>query len=209
MSPSWINRVAESILPLSQETSDVPRALREWFYSGDMYDIEEPVENCQLCGHPNIRYQFEILNIHTSNSLLIGSECINRFGILSFDERGRLLTQRETRTKVRRDRAKLIADAKKRSVIQSLVELVGKDANFDIHSFIAYFQDKGAFTPNQLFLLIWRLDQKRISYTASHLKMIIRRDREKNQLLAMPDWKVKKLWSCMSSTQKRFYTEEQ
>lgn len=87
---SWAERAAANLLPLSKEKSDLANALREWRYTGDFHDLEAPIENCQLCDHPDIRYQFEIRNLLTGNTLLIGSECINRFGIAATDEEGRL-----------------------------------------------------------------------------------------------------------------------
>jgi hypothetical protein len=34
------------------------------------------------------------------------------------------------------------------------------------------------------------------------------RNREKEQLLGMEDWKIKRIWPCLSSSQKRFYEEK-
>jgi len=64
---------------------------------------------------------------------------------------------------------------------------------------------RGAFTPKQLGVLLWRLDKHGIPYKKSYLKMVIRRDREKAQLLSMADWKIRKLWPCMSESQRKFY----
>jgi len=62
--------------------------------------------------------------------------------------------------------------------------------------------DRDAFTPNQLALLFWRLDQHEIEYSPRDFKIVIRRDREKNQLRQMEDWKIKKLWASMSTSQR-------
>ncbi|MDI6449221.1 hypothetical protein [Anaerobaca lacustris] len=203
----WTERVRSALQPLSVEKHAVGRMLREWYYTGSTYDLEEPVEDCELCGHQGIRYQFEIENSHTGHSLLVGSECITKFDITAVDEAGELLDADETRHRVRKDRRKLITDARRRRVINALVQLAHADTEFEIESFIDYFQDRDAYTPNQLSLLVWRLKKHRIKYRESDLKMIIRRDREKNQLRSMADWKVRQIWPCMSASQKAWYID--
>ena len=78
---SWAQRAADNLLPLSVERSDLGVALREWVYERNVVVLESPSEVCQLCDHPGIRYQFEIVNHETGHSLYIGSECIKRFAI--------------------------------------------------------------------------------------------------------------------------------
>ena len=105
---SWAERSAANLLPLSEETSNLKAALHEWVYSGEMYDLTEPIETCELCEHPDIRYQFKIVNTLNGSELLVGSECITKFGILAVGESGELLNQAESRRKVQQDRRFLI-----------------------------------------------------------------------------------------------------
>jgi hypothetical protein len=202
---SWVSKSAKNLLPLSREKQDFQKALKEWVYTGDMYDLETPTEDCELCEHPDIRYQFRIINQLTDNELLVGSECINKFEIPAIDNRGRILSTEKSKKKVQRDRQYLITNAKKKKVINVLVALLTKEQNFNINSFISYVQERGSFTPNQLSFLFWRLDQQRIEYLASDFKLTIRKDREKEQLLKMEDWKMKKLWKAMSTSQRQWY----
>ena len=37
--------------------------------------------------------------------------------------------------------------------------------------------------------------------------MAIKRNREKDQLRDMEDWKIKQIWECMSPTQKSWYAQ--
>ena len=198
---TWIERVAANILPLSKERRNVAEALREWVYTGDCYDLDAPIEDCQLCNHPNIRYQFVIFNQHMGETLLIGSECITRFRIPAVDDKGNILSDEATKVRVKQDRSRLITDAKRRRMMNTLVRLASVDGEFDIQSFIDYFDERNAFTPKQLSLLFWRLDKVKVAYSKADFKMVIRRKREKEQLLAMPDWKLKKLRPAMSSSQ--------
>jgi len=204
---SWAHKSAENLLPLSIEKRNLATALREWLYTGDMYDLGSPEETCELCEHPDIRYQFKIINRHNGNEMLVGSECINKFGISATDELGNILNRDESRRRVNRDRRYLVNEARKRRLINTLVALSAREEQFDINSFISYVVDRDAFTPNQLALLFWRLDHHRIEYSPSDFKLTIRRDREKAQLRQMEGRKIQKLWRAMSSSQRKWVQE--
>lgn len=134
--------------------------------------------------------------------MLVGSECINKFGISATDELGNILNRVESRRRVNRDRRFLVNEAKKRRLINTLVALSSVEEQFDINSFISYVVDRDAFTPSQLALLFWRLDHHRIEYAPADFKLVIRRDREKAQLCQMENWKIQKLWRAMSASQR-------
>lgn len=204
---TWAKNAAKNLLPLSKEKNDLKSALIEWFYTGYTYDLEEPRERCQLCDHPDIRFQFEIQNRETKSTLLIGSECILRFEITAISDDGKLLNVKQSKKKVSHDRRVMILDARAKRMLNSLVELSDKDREFEIDNFIEYYQDRRAFTPNQLSLLLWRFKECNVAYNATDFPMIIMRKREKEQLTSMERWKVRKLWPSMSSTQKDFYNE--
>jgi hypothetical protein len=204
---SWASRAAKNLLPLSREKSDLAAALKEWRYEGGFHDLESTDADCELCDHPDIRYQFEIRNLHTDSRLQIGSECINRFGISATGEDGSDLDADGTRKNVSRDRQSLIEEARKKRVITALVALSQADAEFPILSFIDYVQDRGAFTPKQLSTLFWRFEKARVPYSPRDFKLTIRRQREKDQLLAMAEWQIAKLMLAMSASQRQFLGE--
>jgi hypothetical protein len=56
----WKSRSEANLLPLSIEQRWLARALLEWLYNGEMYDLEYPCETCELCEHPDLRYQFKL-----------------------------------------------------------------------------------------------------------------------------------------------------
>ncbi|TXL61101.1 hypothetical protein FHP05_13530 [Cerasibacillus terrae] len=201
---SWMERIKKNVFPVSDEKYNIRKALDEWVYVGNMFDVEVPDETCELCDQQNIRYQFEIVNNQNSNSLLIGSECINRFNISVIDDSGSTLSTEDARKKVSKDRSRLVTKAKEKSVLNTLVTLATKDQEFNIESFIEYFKERRAFTPNQLALLIWRLEKERIDFKRSHFKITIRRNREKYQLLKLEEWKLRRIWDCLSNSQKQF-----
>jgi hypothetical protein len=208
MSNRWVESVKKNLLPLSKEKTDLNQALSEWFYTGDTYDLTHPEEDCELCDHPGIRFQFEIKNQHTKEVLLIGSECILRFSISAIDDEGNVLDQVSTTKKVHQDRRKLISNARTKRVITSLVDLSQKDKEFDdINNSIEYFQERGAFSPRHLLFLLWRMKKSGVSFNKTDFKMTIRRNREKDQLLAMKDWEVRKIKPAMSAAQQKWYQE--
>jgi hypothetical protein len=198
---SWASRAAANFLPLSRERRDLAQALKEWRYAGHYHDLETPSASCQLCDHPDIRYQFEIQNLFTHESLLIGSECINRFGIAATDEEGRTLDAAGTRRKVSQDRRKLVEDARHRRVVSALVALANKDQDFDIRSFVDYLQTRGAFTPKQLSIVLWRLSNFQIAYNPKDFKLTIKRNREKAQLRNLKDWELARVKPCLTASQ--------
>ncbi len=204
LSVSWASHAAANLLPLSRQQHDLKAALTEWRYTGNFHDLETPSENCQLCDHPDIRYQFEIQNLHTGEDLLIGSECITRFGIAATDEEGRALDAASTKQKVARDRRRLVDDAKKRGVVGALIALGQADEDFEITSFIDYLQDRGAFTPKQLATLMWRLTKLRIPHRPADFKLTIKRNREKAQLRELKDWQLRSIEPCLTSAQREF-----
>jgi hypothetical protein len=204
---SWAERAARNLLPHSRDRSDLAMALREWRYEGGFHDLEAPTADCELCDHPDIRYQFEIRNGFTGARLQIGSECINRFGIRATGEDGEVLDAARTRKKVGQDRRALVEAARKKRVITALVALSHADPEFNILSFIDYLQDRGAFTPKQLATLLWRLQTHAVPFDVRDFKLTIRRDREKDQLLQMADWQIERLLPAMSIAQRKFLTE--
>lgn len=207
MKSRWLKNVKENLLPLSKEKIDVKKSLQEWFYYDNFHDLEDAIEDCELCGYEGIRYQFEIENKETKNTLLVGSECVKRFQISGVDSDGNVLDQEDTRKKIDKDRRTLVFEARTKRVIRNLVELSQKDNDFDdIDSSIEYLQERGAFSPKHLLFLLWRLEKNNIKINKKDYKMTIKRNREKDQLLyEMKDWQIKKIWAVMSPSQKEWY----
>lgn len=203
---SWDLCVKKNLLPKIIEKDVLKKAILEWFYTGDMNDLEVAMESCELCNQPNIRYQFLVRNKYNNNELFVGSECINKFGIHAIDEKGNILDSIQSKDKVKKDRRKLINNAKEKNVINSLVYLAHKDNEFkNIESFIDCYRKYKAFTPGQLSTIIWRLNECQIPYIKSNFKMTIKRKKHKEDLLKMNDWKVEKIFDCMTSSQKKLY----
>lgn len=198
----WTDRAAANLLPLSVEKTCLPVALKEWVYEGTVTDYEIPSETCQLCGHQDLRYQFEIVNRLTRNTLQIGSECIKRFSIQVLDARGGVLLGREAGRKVDADRREMELQARTRRVLNALVAVAVADEDFDLENFIAYYQRREAFTPKQMFLLQWRFSRNGIEHRPADFKVSLRQGREQEQLRGMEAWKVEKIGAYLSGEQR-------
>jgi hypothetical protein len=194
-------RAREELLSLSKAKRDYDLAVGEWDYFGDFHDNVTSSATCELCGQQNIRYEFQIVNRHNQNTLLVGSECITKFGITVYDEYGNRITGKHARAKVAGDKRKLVADAKADSVINSLLTLASKDPVFEIQDFIHYYQERRAFTPKQLSLLMWRLNHFKVPHNKPHFKLTIKRDIEKHALLRMEEFKLAQIRPCMTTAQ--------
>lgn len=86
---SWISRAKDNLFKLSVEQNDFIEATKEFVYIG-LVDNEDASYSCELCDHPNIRYEYTIKNTLNNNSMIVGSECINKF-IDSVEEEGSML----------------------------------------------------------------------------------------------------------------------
>jgi hypothetical protein len=204
---NWKERSEANLLPLSKERSLLYRALSEWLYSGEMYDLGEPCESCELCKYPDLRYQFKIVNRQNGNELLVGSECIKKFRIAAVDELGNVLNRDASRKKVNRDRQFLVTEARNKRQIDALLRLGAAEQDLNINSFIDYVQNREAFTPNQLWLIFQKLRQHGIEHHARDFKIIIMRAREKKQMLETPEWKRQWLLPALSPAQKKWLVD--
>ena len=181
--------------------------LSEWYYNGDMTEAEFGTEPCQLCSHPDLKYQFGITNSHTNHKLFVGSECINRFELSGVGNYGEFIDSQETKKKLSYDRRKLIKDVAKRRVLNCLILLNSKTTNsqFNFEKTLEYFKERGKFSPKHLGLIFWKLDTNKISYKKADFKVSLQRNREKEQLLEMENWKLEKIWQSLTSQQKKWH----
>lgn len=198
---NWTERASASLLPLSAAQS-LAAALREWTYTGRFFDLEATDGVCELCGQQELRYHFEIENERTNASMLVGSECIKRFEIVGIDERGRRLDAAGTGKLVDRHRRGLVEDARKQRVMTALLKLGRKVPDFDAQNFIDFVDDKGAFTPNQVAMIFWRMGTAGIEYRPTDWKVRMRRDSDLGQLRTMKPAAFKRVMAALTAAQR-------
>lgn len=74
----WLQNAKDNLLPLSLNKFDFFEAKKEWMYAG-LFDNDNANFHCQLCGHPEIRYEYTIRNRFNNNEMIVGSSCIIKF----------------------------------------------------------------------------------------------------------------------------------
>ncbi|WP_338595219.1 hypothetical protein QJR28_09585 [Clostridium baratii] len=178
------------------------KAIKEWNYTGNIEEDSNCQSSCELCGHSNIKYKFEIKNEINKNKLYVGSECINKFNVSAITEDGRKLTCSETEEKLKKDKRNFLKDKNVEYVLNLLIKIASKDEKFKKDSFFEYYKDRGAFTPRQTFLIVYMCQKYNLECNKKLLKVTIKRKREQDHLLNMEDYKLRLIFDCLSKSQK-------
>lgn len=202
----WAERAVATLLPLSR-ASTLVAALREWSYTGRFFDLEATDGTCELCGQQDLRYHFEIENSGTMSSLMVGSECIKRFEITGIDELGQRLDADVTGKLVDRHRRGLVEDGRKQRVMTALLKLGQNAQDFDAQNFINFVDDKGAFTPNQVAMIFWRLGTAGIAFRPTDWKVRLRRESDIGQLRTMKPAAFKRVMAALTAPQRQRIAE--
>src|SRR3546814_6577328 len=70
-------------------------------------------------------------------------------------------------------------------VMTALLKLGQEVDDFDAWDFIDFVDDKGAFTPNQVAMIFWRMGSAGVNYRPADWKVRMRRDSDWRQLRTM------------------------
>jgi hypothetical protein len=190
-------RVRQNILPRSVGDT-LPEAFEEWSFIDHTIDHETPDETCQLCDKEGLRYHFEIQNVLTGESLMVGSHCILQFGLSVFDE-GRRLNSNEAKKKLDRLTTKMRLD----STIRSLERLADKENDSRLSGALAYLKVNKKLTPKYAAMVLWRLQERHIDHCPSFFKVSLRRDDHKEALRSMKPRMLAYLWPSLTSPQRK------
>lgn len=199
----WDKKAQENLLPLSKETENLEIALKEWYYTGTGLDHITPSETCQLCENTGLRYQFEIKNKDTENILLIGSDCILRFGIAVYGDNGELLEGKE-KEKTLSDK---IREFQVEVALEPLRQLwrIDKKNRRAIEYYVSDFKEGKGFAPEHLLFLFHQLRKYNINYEPAYYKVTVRSSWDKDELLNMSEDDLKLIWSSLSASQRTNY----
>ncbi|MBN3777343.1 hypothetical protein G3O06_07210 [Burkholderia sp. Ac-20345] len=193
----YSQRVRDNILPLSIGDT-LPKAFEEWTVTESVVDHETPRETCELCGQESLRYQFEIRNSLTGNTLWVGSQCILKFGLSVF-ENGRILSPEDAKKKINRIMEQMRQDA----CIRALEAVAIAEENEILSNALQYFKVHKYLSPKQAFVVLWRLNRHRIDHNPSFFKIDLKHDRFKSQLREMEESRVHVLWPALTSSQRK------
>lgn len=197
LTDNYPQRVRENILPLSVAGA-LSQAFREWHFTGNTDDHEEPVEICQLCDQEDLRYHFEIENENTGSRLWVGSQCILKFDVAVY-EQGRVLDQKAARRKL----AKLTEQMRLESCIKALKQVADREDNKILRKALEYYRKNKYLTPKFAFVVFWRLTENGIDHSPSFFKVSLRRDRYKEDVKEMPTSRVHMIWPALTSAQRK------
>lgn len=89
----------------------------------------------------------------------------------------------------------------------ALMRLGQKALDFDAWDFIDFVDDKGAFTPNQVAMIFWRLDSAGIAYRPTDWKVRMRRDSDLGQLRTMKPAAFKRVMAALTAPQRQRIAE--
>src|SRR3546814_20440062 len=77
-----------------------------------------------------------------------------------------------------------------------------RSPDFDAQNFIAFVDDKGAFTPNQVAMIFWRLGSAGVDYRPTDWKVRLRRDSDIGQLRTMKPAAFKRVIAALTGSQR-------
>lgn len=190
---SYASRVLAKLGPYSVSQS-FPHLLREWHATGDVEDMEDAAEECDVCGHEHIRYLYQIKNQLNGNVReKSGSKCI-----LKFEEIGVLVGQRlvyDTKSKekalddfLKKYRARL----RKEFALQVGLGLKVATASYNAIPIMRDIclriynspEENGLLTPKQFSMFLWAADITGIKVRVAPFQgvMNLRKNKSKDQL---------------------------
>lgn len=158
---NYPQRVRDNTLPLSVGAT-LPEAFEEWSFTERTIDHEQPIENCQLCEHEELRYHFEIKNALTNKVLWVGSQCILKLNLSVF-EQGRRLSADDAKKKLDR----LMQQMRLQSCINALEKLAEAEGNDILSNALAFYKKNKYLTPKFAFVVLWRLQSNKIDHSPS------------------------------------------
>ena len=198
---TYTQRVADSILPLSV-AGTLPEAFQEWYFTDNIEDHMSADEECQLCGHEQLRYHFEIENELNKKQLWVGSSCILKFQVKVF-ENGTVLDVKGSKKKLDALTKKMRLD----SCINALKALAKSEPSDILSNALDFYLKNKYLTPKYAFVVLWRLSHHKIDHHSSFFKVSLKKDKYKEDLKEMPRERVHLIWPALSSSQRELAIE--
>lgn len=200
----WLDTSKRNLVPLSKSIS-FTEALREWLFTGNVYDYDDGDIECELCEHPDLSHHFEIRNTLNDNRLLVGSSCILKFSEITIrDALGQEVTDLD-------ERKFYLEDALQKKLAEIMLEplrrLWLKDIEYraNIEAKAKYLKAGSGVSPRELLFLFRRMEFYNIPYTAKRYKVSLRAYSEQRELRQMSHEELHKIKPALSATQVKKY----
>ncbi len=196
----WLETSKRNLIPLSVATP-FTEALREWLFTGVVYDYDGEDIECELCEHSDLSHHFEICNTLNENRLLVGSSCILKFSEINIrDAFGREVTDVE-------ERRVYLEDALQKKLTEIMLEplrklwLKDKEHRTDIEPKAKQLKVGDGISPRELLFLFQRMDAYQIPYTPTRYKVSLRSYIEQGELHRMSQPERRKIKPALSAVQ--------
>jgi len=212
----WLKNSIKNLLPLSEEKEDFKLAVKEWYFTGNIIDHEQPIESCRLCEHEDLRYHYEISNA-LLNVLWVGSKCIEKFDITVYDSQGNEISENKE--------AYLITQARKKHIKSALDKLIqtrpsdkivstngpSKGESFPKVQLDEFCRNRysldNAFDARMLNYLFMRFDEEGLFYEKRFFTISLKSKVGKDKLLLLTNQQFERIKDALSTTQQNFYLE--
>lgn len=129
LTPQYLERISDQLLPLSEDQTDPLLALAEWRCSltpGSTIVYDTPVV-CELCLEESLLTHYLIENQRNHHTLWVGSTCIERPALAVFTVDGRQLDQEEVSAALKGEARRVQEVAR----LQRLIAVVRTGATLD------------------------------------------------------------------------------
>lgn len=201
----WLDTSQRNLIPLSESTS-FTEALREWLFTGNVYDYDDEEIECELCEHPDLSHHFEICNTLNDNSLLVGSSCILKFSEINIlDPLGQEVTDPG-------ERKFYLEDALRKKLTEIMLDPLRKLwVNDEMYCMVIEAKAKhlkagSGVSPRELLFLFQRMEFYQIPYTAKRYKVSLRSYAEQRELHQMSREDLNKIKPALSAAQIKKYS---
>lgn len=189
---------------LKEQTIDVNQSdFAHWTYSGEMhYDPLKP-QKCTLCKRKST-LRFKVKNRTSAKYIYVGRECILKIN-LSLNDSNTASNADDIKSSTQKSAFIVNKEFRQQRAMNSLFELAKVDKEVNVDSLLQTFEENGAFSPNQMFLLNWRFEYYSIKFLPEDFKLTIKKSAHRQQLMKMAYWKIQKIWPIMTPNQRGFY----
>ena len=200
-------KALQNLFLLSKEKFSYLIAIKEWTFSGEVIEYDEPVYICTLCNNNNLIRHFKIYN-EIGNEMLVGSECIKKFEIPVFNENSE---------RIEKDVVNYLNTYSQRIYILKIFEeLISKNNLSEMRGNIRHDLDKSckdifqrydilnARIVNYLFV---RFKEENIKFKPKKFKISIKSKDDQFYLLSLNEVQFNRINKALTKPQIKFYKE--
>jgi hypothetical protein len=195
----WTERAANNMLHLSKATT-LAAAMREWSTTGGYEDSHSVDEVCELCEHEGLRYQHEIENSLTRQTLWVGSTCITKF--VPLYENGIEVVGEEAKANLlQRMQSEYTANSREDRASALLQKLALVDpTRFDQSSWRIKW--KVGYSAKQMLMLSLACKNHGVPFNAGDFRINTRKQTIVQQVKELQPWQYRRLRAALPETRR-------